>query len=80
MTGKERQNWARLVVRRLRKEYPDAECALIHKNAFELTVATILSAQCTDEMVNKPTPALFARYPTPQKLARASTASRPRAA
>ncbi len=65
-----KRNWARTVVRRLRKAYPDAECALLHKSAYELTVATILSAQCTDEMVNKVTPALFRRYPTPQKLAR----------
>jgi endonuclease-3 len=63
--------WARTVVRRLRKEYPDAECALVHRNAFELTAATILSAQCTDEMVNRITPGLFKRYPTPEKLARA---------
>ena len=64
---------ARTIVRRLRKEYPDAECALIHKDAYELTAATILSAQCTDEMVNKVTPALFKQYPTPEKLARART-------
>ena len=68
---KERKNWARTVVRRLRKEYPDAECALLHRNPYELTAATILSAQCTDEMVNRVTPKLFRRYPTPQKLARA---------
>jgi len=67
--------WARTVVRRLRKEYPDAECALLHENAYELTVATILSAQCTDEMVNKVTPELFRRYPTPEKLARARRAT-----
>jgi len=67
--------WARTVVRRLRKEHPDAECALIHGNAYQLTVATILSAQCTDSMVNKTTPALFAKYPTPQKLARARVVS-----
>lgn len=46
-------------------------CALDHTNPFELLVATILSAQCTDDMVNKVTPALFARYPTPDDLARA---------
>ena len=63
--------WARTVLRRLHKEYPDVECALNHKSAFQLAVATILSAQCTDEMVNKVTPALFRRYPTPEKLARA---------
>jgi endonuclease-3 len=57
------------VVRRLAEEYPDAECALVHRNPFELLVATILSAQSTDVMVNKVTPALFARYPTPADLA-----------
>jgi endonuclease-3 len=67
--------WARTVVRRLHGEYPEAECALVHKNAFELAVATILSAQCTDDMVNRVTPTLFRRYPTPQKLARARTAT-----
>jgi endonuclease-3 len=71
----DRKTWARTVVRRLRKEYPDAECALVHRNPYELTVATILSAQCTDEMVNKTTPALFRRYPTPEKLARARQAT-----
>lgn len=53
----------------LHAEYPDAECALIHKDAFELLVATILSAQCTDVRVNKVTPALFARFPTPAAMA-----------
>ncbi|HEV2494395.1 MAG TPA: endonuclease III [Terriglobia bacterium] len=49
--------------------FPQAECALRHENAFELLVATILSAQCTDERVNKVTPGLFAKYPTPQDFA-----------
>ena len=49
--------------------YPDAHCALDFHNAFELLVATILSAQCTDKRVNLVTPLLFARYPTPQALA-----------
>jgi endonuclease-3 len=71
----ERRNWSRTVVRRLKREYPDVKCALTHHNAYELTVATILSAQCTDEMVNRVTPALFRRYPTPQKLARARPAT-----
>ena len=62
------------ILRRLQKAYPDAECALHHRNAYELLVATILSAQCTDETVNKVTPALFARYPTPQRLAAAKRA------
>ena len=49
--------------------YPDARCALTHANAYQLLVATILSAQCTDERVNMVTPAVFARYPTPADLA-----------
>jgi endonuclease III len=59
------------VVRRLRDLYPDVRCALNHGNAFELLVATILSAQTTDERVNIVTPALFAKYPTPADLAHA---------
>ncbi len=59
------------IIRRLHRAYPDAICALDHNNAFELLVATILSAQCTDERVNKVTPALFARYPTPLAFAEA---------
>ncbi|MBS1797313.1 MAG: endonuclease III [Acidobacteria bacterium] len=54
------------IVRRLRKEYPDAHCALNHTNAFELLVATILSAQCTDDRVNIVTAELFRKYRTPQ--------------
>jgi endonuclease-3 len=46
--------------------FPRAECALRHENAFQLLVATILSAQCTDERVNKVTPELFRKYPAPQ--------------
>jgi endonuclease-3 len=56
----------------LKKHYPDAHCELNHRNAFELLVATILSAQCTDERVNKVTPALFEKYPDPKKLADSS--------
>jgi endonuclease III len=59
------------VVRRLAEEYPDAECALHHRNPYELLVATILSAQSTDATVNTVTPALFARYPTAADLAHA---------
>ncbi len=59
------------IIRRLRLAHPDARCALDHHNAFELLVATILSAQCTDERVNTVTPALFASYPTPQAMAAA---------
>ena len=62
------------ILTRLRAAYPDARCALDHQNAFELLCATILSAQCTDARVNLVTPALFAAYPTPAALARASQA------
>lgn len=55
---------AREIIARLRAEYPDAHCALHHTNALELLVATILSAQCTDERVNQITPHLFRKYPT----------------
>jgi endonuclease-3 len=49
--------------------FPHAQCALRYENAFQLLVATILSAQCTDERVNKVTPGLFRNYPTPQDFA-----------
>jgi endonuclease-3 len=61
---------AREVARRLAEAYP-AECALVHKNPFELVVATVLSAQTTDERVNMVTPELFRRWPTPGDLAKA---------
>ena len=61
---------ARLVHERLKNEY-EAVCELDHGNAFELLVATILSAQCTDVRVNKTTPDLFRRFPTPLELAAA---------
>lgn len=59
----------------LERLYPEAECALHHRSPFELLVATILSAQCTDERVNAVTPALFERYPTPQTMAAAPLAA-----
>lgn len=59
---------------RLAALYPEAYCELNHTNAFELLIATILSAQCTDERVNKTTPELFRRFPTPQAMAEAGTA------
>jgi endonuclease-3 len=55
----------------LREAYPNVVCALVHRSAFELTIATILSAQTTDVGVNKATPELFAMYPTPGALAQA---------
>ena len=56
----------------LQKTYPDAVCALNHSSAWELTVATILSAQCTDARVNLVTPTLFRTFPTPKAMAAAS--------
>jgi endonuclease-3 len=55
----------------LEAEHPEARCALEHRNAFELVVATILSAQCTDQRVNMVTPELFRRFPDAAALARA---------
>jgi len=60
------------IIRRLEEEYPDAKIALNYSNPLELLVATILSAQCTDEMVNRVTAGLFTRYPTTDDYAGAS--------
>jgi endonuclease III len=57
------------IIARLQKEYPDATTSLDHRSPYELLVATILSAQCTDARVNMVTPTLFARYPTVRDLA-----------
>lgn len=65
---------ARRLMRGLRKIHGDPECALVHTNALELLVATILSAQCTDERVNKVTPGLFRRYPDAAAYAAAEPA------
>ncbi len=70
-TAAEKQARLRKILNTLDKLYPDATCALHHSNPWELLVATILSAQCTDERVNKVTPGLFAKYPTMQDLAHA---------
>lgn len=61
------------IIRRLRIEYPEARCALNFTNPFELLVATILSAQCTDERVNKVTDALFRKYRKPADYASVET-------
>src|SRR5258707_9208866 len=73
-TGKGATDPARVaaILEELRKTYPDVVCALNHKNAWELTVATILSAQCTDVRVNLVTPKLFKAFPTPKAMAAAS--------
>ncbi|MEY4226741.1 MAG: putative glycosylase/AP lyase [Actinomycetota bacterium] len=65
---------ARAVFRRLRAEYPDARCSLTFSSPWELLVATILSAQCTDDRVNMVTPGLFARFPSPEAFAGATQA------
>lgn len=70
----DRKQRALKIARALAKTYADAECALKHASPFQLLVATILSAQCTDERVNQVTPALFANYPTPAALAVAKQA------
>jgi endonuclease III len=62
------------ILRELDRLYPSAECALVRNDPFQLLCATILSAQCTDERVNKVTPALFARFPTPAAMAKAAPA------
>lgn len=63
-----------VILARLKEAYPDATCALDHQDAYQLLVATILSAQCTDVRVNMVTPALFKKYPAPVALARARQA------
>jgi len=62
------------IIQILGRKYPDPTCALQHHNPLQLLVATILSAQCTDERVNKVTPRLFARFPTAEALAGADLA------
>ncbi|HUE14283.1 MAG TPA: endonuclease III [Planctomycetaceae bacterium] len=64
----------RQILKALAKTYPDATCALKHESADELLVATILSAQCTDERVNMVTPILFAKYPDVESLSVATQA------
>lgn len=66
----ETKRQAARVVRRLRADYPDAECALVHDTPLQLLVATILSAQCTDARVNLVTKELFRTHPTAESLAR----------
>jgi endonuclease-3 len=62
------------IIVRLKKAYPGAKTALHHRNPFELLAATILSAQCTDERVNKVTPSLFKRFPDAKAMAKANKA------
>lgn len=65
----EKQKEARVLYRALSKRYPDAHCELDFTTPFQLLIATVLSAQCTDKLVNKVTPALFNRYKTPKAFA-----------
>jgi endonuclease-3 len=73
-TADPRRKRARQIDAKLAYLYPDAHCALHHKNALELLIATILSAQCTDVRVNMVTPALFQRYPDAHAFANADSA------
>src|SRR5256886_8646426 len=67
----QRRRRARRIIAHLQERYPQVRLPLVHRDPFQLLVATILSAQCTDAMVNRVTPELFRRYPTPQALAAA---------
>lgn len=69
------QRTARAAYKRLSAHHADAHCELDHKNAFELLIATVLSAQSTDVMVNRVSPDVFARWPTPAKLAAADSSA-----
>ncbi len=69
-TGQELKDRVREIIRRLKREYPDAKCSLNHSSAFELLIATILSAQCTDERVNIVTADLFRKYQKPEDYLR----------
>ena len=73
-TAAERQARVKKILAGLDKMHPKAHCALHHSNAWELLVATILSAQCTDKRVNEVTPGLFRKYPTIRDFASASQA------
>jgi len=68
-TAAERRARVDQILRGLDQMYPNATCALHHRDPWELLVATILSAQCTDKRVNEVTPGLFAKYPTPRDFA-----------
>lgn len=67
----DRKKRSRAVIRALRKEFPDSRCSLDHGDPFQLLIATILSAQCTDARVNQVTPDLFTQFPTPLDFAEA---------
>ncbi len=71
-TAAEKKQRLESILKALNGLYPEANCALIYRNPWELLVATILSAQCTDRRVNEVTPGLFAKYPAVEDLAHAS--------
>jgi endonuclease-3 len=73
-TSAQRQQRLGRILKALGGLYPDATCALIHRSPWELLVATILSAQCTDKRVNEVTPGLFAKYPTVRDMANVNQA------
>jgi endonuclease III len=73
-TPQQRLARTKTIIQRLKRYYPDAHCALDHENPLELLMATILSAQCTDERVNIVTKTLFPKYPTAQAYAQADLA------
>jgi endonuclease-3 len=62
---------AKAIYHQLTKSYPNVRCELDYNSAFQLLVATVLSAQCTDKRVNQTTPALFKKYPNPKRMAKA---------
>jgi endonuclease III len=74
LTREERRIRAARILASLDRSYPDARCALQHGSAFELLIATMLSAQCTDERVNRVTPDLFRKYRAPADFAAAPQA------
>ena len=75
LTLRTRRSRARKIVPVLRKEFPESHCSLEHRDAWQLLVATILSAQCTDARVNQVTPDFFAAFPTPRDVAEAPQAA-----
>jgi endonuclease-3 len=74
MATKATRERALKIIARLRRAYPDVKCSLDYESPFQLLAATVLSAQCTDERVNKVTPALFAKYPDAARMAKAKLA------
>lgn len=70
----QRKKRMREILKILKREYPEARCSLDFQTPYELLVATVLSAQCTDERVNKVTPELFRHFGTPEKMAKAGIA------